>query len=66
MSDDLRTFSRDVDATLIPKARPEPAGRRGGPITHRLGGNFTVMTANGMFRTSGANQMPSAKNHRCR
>ena len=56
MSDDLRTLSREVEVTLIPQGTPMslPEGEQV-TITHRLGGNFTVMTANGMFRISGAN-----------
>ncbi|MFW6217803.1 MAG: putative Fe-S cluster assembly protein SufT [Verrucomicrobiota bacterium] len=53
---DSRTLSRDVEATLIPQGTPMtlPAGQDV-TITHRLGGNYTVMTSNGMFRISGAN-----------
>lgn len=52
--DEQRTLSRDVDATLIPQGTPMslPAGETVS-ITHRLGGNFTVMTHNGMFRIKG-------------
>ncbi|MEM7790408.1 MAG: putative Fe-S cluster assembly protein SufT [Verrucomicrobiota bacterium] len=55
MSDD-RILSRDIEATLIPQGTPMllPEGEQV-TITHRLGGNFTVMTANGMFRISSAN-----------
>ena len=54
--DDLRTLTREVEATLIPQGTPMslPEGEQV-TITHRLGGNFTVMTSNGMFRISGAN-----------
>jgi probable FeS assembly SUF system protein SufT len=54
--DDQRTLTREVDVTLIPQgtAMSLPEGEAV-TITHRLGGNFTVMTANGMFRISGAN-----------
>lgn len=54
--DDSRTLTRDVEVTLIPQGTPMtlPAGEAV-TITHRLGGNFTVMTSNGMFRISGAN-----------
>lgn len=40
--------------TLIPQGTPMslPAGEQV-TITHRLGGNFTVMTHNGMFRIKG-------------
>jgi probable FeS assembly SUF system protein SufT len=56
MSDDLRTLTREVEVTLIPQGTPMslPEGESV-TITHRLGGNFTVMTHNGMFRISGAN-----------
>ena len=56
MSDDLRTLTREVEVTLIPQGTPMslPEGEAV-TITHRLGGNFTVMTHNGMFRISGAN-----------
>jgi len=51
-----RTLSRDVDATLIPQGTPMRLSEgEEVTITHRLGGNFTVMTTNGMFRISGAN-----------
>ena len=56
MSDDIRTLSREVEATLIPQGTPMLLAKdEQVTITHRLGGNFTVMTANGMFRISGAN-----------
>ncbi|TVP75715.1 MAG: putative Fe-S cluster assembly protein SufT [Puniceicoccaceae bacterium] len=53
--DDTRTLSREVEATLIPQGTPMslPEGETI-TITHRLGGNFTVMTHNGMFRIKGA------------
>ena len=56
MSDDLRTLIREVEVTLIPQGTPMtlPEGEQV-TITHRLGGNFTVMTSNGMYRISGAN-----------
>jgi len=52
--DNERTLSREVAATLIPQGTPMtlPEGEAV-TITHRLGGNFTVMTANGMFRIKG-------------
>mgnify|MGYP006437556331 CR=1 FL=1 len=55
MSDNDRTLARDVDATLIPQGQPMRLNQ-GEPvtITHRLGGNFTVMTTNGMYRIKGA------------
>lgn len=42
---------QDVEATLIPDGDKctLPSGTKV-TITHRLGGNFTVMTGNGMFR----------------
>jgi probable FeS assembly SUF system protein SufT len=56
MSDDLVTLTREVEVTLIPQGTPMtlPEGETV-TITHRLGGNYTVMTHNGMFRISGAN-----------
>lgn len=55
MSDNERTLSRDVEATLIPQGQPMTLSA-GEPvtITHRLGGNFTVMTSNGMYRIKGS------------
>ena len=52
--DDLRTLTREVEVTLIPQGTPMslPEGEAV-TITHRLGGNFTVMTHNGMFRIKG-------------
>ena len=52
--DDTRTLSREVEFTLIPQGTPMslPGGETV-TITHRLGGNFTVMTHNGMFRIKG-------------
>jgi probable FeS assembly SUF system protein SufT len=52
--DDTRTLSREVEATLIPQGTlmSLPEGETV-TITHRLGGNFTVMTHNGMFRIKG-------------
>ena len=54
MSDDQRILTREVEVTLIPQGTPMslPAGEQV-TITHRLGGNFTVMTHNGMFRIKG-------------
>lgn len=56
MSEDQRTLTREVEVTLIPQGNPMtlPEGETV-TITHRLGGNFTVMTQNGMFRISGEN-----------
>lgn len=50
MSDEKRLL-RDVDATLIPDGIPFTL-RRGARvvITHRLGGHFTVLAENGMYR----------------
>jgi probable FeS assembly SUF system protein SufT len=55
MSDDQRTLTREVAVTLIPQGTPMslPEGEQV-TITHRLGGNFTVMTHNGMFRIKGS------------
>ena len=46
-------LTADVEATLIPQGDncTLPAGTKV-TITHKLGGNFTVMTGNGMFRIS--------------
>ena len=42
---------RDVNATLIPHGEEFTLGRgEKVTITHRLGGNFTVMTLQGMYR----------------
>ena len=55
MEDD-RTLTRDVEATLIPQGEPFTLNEGTQVvITHRLGGNFTVMTSNGMFRISRQN-----------
>lgn len=50
-----RNLTRDVQATVIPAGEPAvlPAGTRV-TITHRLGGNFTVVCDSGMFRIKGA------------
>ena len=50
-----RTLTRDVQATVIPAGDPAvlPAGTKV-TITHRLGGNFTVVCDNGMFRIKGS------------
>ena len=48
-----RELTRDVQATLIPHGEPYPLEKGAKvTITHRLGGNFTVMTLNGMYRIS--------------
>ena len=56
MSDEQRTLNREVEVILIPQGTPMtlPEGEAV-TITPRFGGNFTVMTQNGMFRISGAN-----------
>ena len=56
MPDEQRTLTREVDATLIPQGLELklPEGEVV-TITHKLGGNFTVMTQNGMFYINGAN-----------
>lgn len=50
-----RTLTRDVGATVIPAGEPAvlPAGTKV-TITHRLGGNFTVVCDSGMFRIRGS------------
>jgi probable FeS assembly SUF system protein SufT len=55
MSPSERILTRDVTATLVPAgdAVNLPAGTRVS-ITHRLGGNFTVVCDYGMFRIVGA------------
>ena len=55
MSDNERILTRNVDVTLIPQGTPMSL-KEGEPvtITHRLGGNFTVMSSNGMYRIKGA------------
>jgi len=52
--DPERILSRTVKATLIPHGElmELPEGSRV-TITHRLGGNYTIMTENGMFRIGG-------------
>lgn len=53
-ADNHRILSRDVEATVIPagEALVLPAGSQV-DITHRLGGNFTVVCDHGMFRILG-------------
>lgn len=47
-------LSRDVQATLIPQGEPVTLeAHTKVTITHRLGGNFTVLCQYGMFRISG-------------
>ena len=50
-----RTLSRDVKGTVIPTGEPVdlPTDTKV-TITHRLGGNFTVVCDFGMFRINGA------------
>lgn len=51
MSDNSRILSRDVSAHLVPSG--ETFDLKAGTevtITHRLGGNFTVLSPNGLFR----------------
>ena len=50
-----RVLKRAVNATVIPSGdtAPLPAGTKV-DITHRLGGNFTVVCDAGMFRINGA------------
>ena len=54
MSDEQRTLTREVEVTLIPQGTPMtlPEGEAV-TITHRLGGNFTVVCDYGMFRIQG-------------
>lgn len=51
MSADEKILTRDVEVTLIPQGQTFtlPEGKRV-LITHRLGGNFTVMADGSMFR----------------
>lgn len=50
MSDE-KVLTRDVDATLIPHGEPFTLEEgKQVVITHRLGGNFTVMAEGNMFR----------------
>jgi len=55
MTPSERSLTRDVTATLVPAGDSVnlPAGTRV-TITHRLGGNFTVVCDYGMFRINGA------------
>lgn len=53
MQHEERELKRDVQATLIPHGEPYPLEKGSKvTITHKLGGNFTVMTLNGMYRIS--------------
>ncbi len=52
--EEQRTLTREVEATLIPQGTPMTLAEGDTvTITHRLGGNFTVMTINGMYRIAG-------------
>lgn len=54
MPEEKIILNRSVKATLIPQGTPmELSEGEEVVITHRLGGNFTVMTNNGMFRIKG-------------
>ena len=55
-NDKRRILTRDVEATLIPNGDVIvlPAGTAV-DITHRLGGNFTVLSEVGLFRIGGEN-----------
>lgn len=54
MADNQRTLSREIQASIIPAgdAITLPEGTKV-DITHRLGGNFTVVCEYGMFRING-------------
>ena len=55
MNEEKHILLRAVEATLIPQGTPmELAEGENVVITHRLGGNFTIMTENGMFRIKGS------------
>ncbi len=54
MSEDVKELVRDVDVTIIPQGDPFVLTQGTiVTITHRLGGNFTVTTPQGMFRVAG-------------
>ena len=54
MSEEKKILLRSVDATLIPQGtNMQLAEGDSFVITHRLGGNFTIMTENGMYRIKG-------------
>lgn len=56
MNNDKIELTRDVEATLIPQGTKMNLNKGDSVvITHRLGGNFTIMTENGMFRIDGKN-----------
>ncbi len=52
--DNQRTLTRDVEASVIPEGRmvmlPKDSEVM---VTHRLGGNFTVLFQHGLFRIAG-------------
>ena len=51
MQHEERELTRTVEATLIPHGDPFSLEKgEKVTITHRLGGNYTVMTLNGMYR----------------
>ena len=54
MADNDRIASRDIPATIIPYGDPItiPSGTKV-TVTHRLGGNFTVLWERGMARITG-------------
>ncbi len=54
MADNQRSLTRDVEASIIPAGDTVmlPEGTQV-DITHRLGGNFTVVSSYGMFRING-------------
>lgn len=54
MSEEKKLLLRAVDATLIPQGTNMKLSEGDSfIITHRLGGNFTIMTENGMYRIKG-------------
>ena len=64
MSQKQTALTRDVEATLIPQGETctLPQGTEV-TITHALGGNFTIMTPNGMFRVSRENADALGEDH---
>jgi probable FeS assembly SUF system protein SufT len=53
-SENTRTLTRDVTASVIPEGQNVTLPKDGEVIvTHRLGGNFTVLYQHGMFRIAG-------------
>ncbi|MGF1447956.1 MAG: putative Fe-S cluster assembly protein SufT [Opitutales bacterium] len=52
--DNQRTLTRDVEASVIPEGRMMVLPKEGEvTVTHRLGGNFTVLFQHGLFRIAG-------------